>query len=1036
VSKSATDHDLLFGLLALQNGLIEQDQLINAFRAWTLDRSRSLGDHLETLGILSPGKRALLEALAAVHLETHGGDIEKSLAAVPAGRAARAGLARLGEPEIEATIARIGRVRIGQAAESDSDGESDDPERTAGLAVGASTSDGRRFRMLRPHARGGLGSVFVALDAELKREVALKQILEQYADDPFRRQRFLAEAEITGGLEHPGVVPVYGLGTHAGGRPYYVMRLIRGDSLKEAVEHFHADQALKRDPGRRSLGLRKLFRRFLDVCNAIDYAHSRGVIHRDIKPANIIVGKHGETLVVDWGLAKAMGRADPCVDEQILAPSSPGSFSETLPGIALGTPAYMSPEQARGDLDCLGPRSDVYSLGATLHCLLTGKPPFEGDDMGAILRAVQAGEFPRPSQRDLSIDRALEAVCLKAMALRPEDRYPTPRALADDLERWMADEPVTAWREPFFRRARRWARRNRTAVTAATVAMLAVILGLGAVAGVQARANGELRSLNGRLTRANAELAAEKARVQERFDLAMEVIQTLHTGVSEDFLLKEVQFKGLHDRLLKSAADFYARLAAILKDRADRDSRRALGRAEFELAELTAKVGDQKGALEAHRQVLSLREALASEPGADAESDAEVGRSLVALGRRQEAIGRTAEAIASYQTAQVRLAALVEAHASVASLRADLAVAEYSLGWLLHLIGKPAEGLGWLERARDAQEALARDEPTIAQYQSDLALSHNSISRVLANTGQSPAAHESLRRALAIRQHLAEANPTVASFHYDLGMTYFYIGEFHRNTGQPAAALDSYDRAREILQRVAAANPAVTQIRSDLARSHQAIGQLLKATGELAPALESTRRALAIRQHLAETNPAVAEFQSFLALNYGMLSELEARAGQLPGALESARRGIDVARKLVASSPELTEPRVRLAYALTAEGRVNEKLGRRAEAGGSLREAIATMESIPLAARNPVDDYSLACKHALLAGVLGGDSPVVLMTRSEGDQAMEALRRAVARGYRNLSNMRSDTDLEALRPRPEFQALLMDMAFPDWPFAP
>ena len=187
-------------------------------------------------------------------------------------------------------------------------------------------------------------------------------------------------------------MPVYGLGTYGGGRPYYAMRFIKGDSLKEAIEHFHADDALKNDPGRRSLELRKLLRRFLDVCNAIDYAHSRGVIHRDIKPANIIVGKHGETLVVDWGLAKAVGRADPSVGEQTIAPSSSGS-SETLPGSALGTPAYMSPEQARGDLDRLGPRSDVYSLGATLYCLLTGKPPFEGDDVGEILRKVQRGDF-------------------------------------------------------------------------------------------------------------------------------------------------------------------------------------------------------------------------------------------------------------------------------------------------------------------------------------------------------------------------------------------------------------------------------------------------------------------------------------------------------------------------------------------------------------------------------------------------------------------------------------------------------------------
>src|SRR6185312_218284 len=141
--------------------------------------------------------------------------------------------------------------------------------------------------------------------------------------------------------------------------------------------------------------------------------------------------KHGETLVVDWGMAKAvcMADLDPTSAERPLTPSSASGSSETLPGSALGTPAYMSPEQARGDLDSLGPRSDVYSLGATLYCLLTGKPPFERGDIGDVLRAVQTGEFPTPRALDPTIDRALEAVCQKAMALRPEERYNSPRAL-------------------------------------------------------------------------------------------------------------------------------------------------------------------------------------------------------------------------------------------------------------------------------------------------------------------------------------------------------------------------------------------------------------------------------------------------------------------------------------------------------------------------------------------------------------------------------------------------------------------------------
>ena len=269
------------------------------------------------------------------------------------------------------------------------------------------------------------------------------------------------------------------------------MRFIRGDSLKEAIERFHADAALRRDPGRRSLELRKLLRRFVDVCNAIEYAHSRGVLHRDIKPGNVMVGKYGETLVVDWGLAKPLGKSEASDDggERTLMPSSASGSAETLPGSALGTPAYMSPEQAAGDLDRLGPRSDVYSLGATLYCLLTGKPPFEGD-VGEVLRKVGRGEFPRPRQLDPGIDPALEAVCLKAMATRPEDRYPSCRALADDVERWAADEPVSVYRAPAQVRLARWARKHRTgvAIGAGLLQTAVVVLAVSTVLLGQSRA--------------------------------------------------------------------------------------------------------------------------------------------------------------------------------------------------------------------------------------------------------------------------------------------------------------------------------------------------------------------------------------------------------------------------------------------------------------------------------------------------------------------------------------------------------------------
>ncbi len=475
--------ELLLGLLALQTGLVDPSALVAAFRVWTDDRARPVTEILREQGMLDTPRRALLEGLTAEHLKLHGGDVHNSLSSLPGSRSLLEFLGQLADDDLNATLAHVG------SASRSTEPSSGEVDRTASFTVGEASADGQRFRVLRPHAKGGLGAVFVALDLELHREVALKQILERHADDSLSRSRFLLEAEITGGLEHPGIVPVYGLGTYGDGRPYYAMRFIRGDSLKEAIESFHADEPLKRDAGRRSLELRKLLRRFLDVCNVVDYAHSRGVLHRDLKPGNVILGRYGETLVIDWGMAKALGRAENGTDpeERPLSPPSASGSAETLPGSALGTPAYMSPEQAAGELDRLGPRSDVYSLGAMLYCLLTGHPPFDGE-VDDVLRAVQGGAFPPPRQHEPMVDRALEAICLKSTSLRPTDRYGSARALADDVDRWLADEPVSARREPAAARLGRWARRHRTWVAGAAVLLVASTIAL-AVGGALAESS-------------------------------------------------------------------------------------------------------------------------------------------------------------------------------------------------------------------------------------------------------------------------------------------------------------------------------------------------------------------------------------------------------------------------------------------------------------------------------------------------------------------------------------------------------------------
>lgn len=312
-----------------------------------------------------------------------------------------------------------------------------------------------KYRNPREIARGGMGAIYSAEDPELGRVVAIK-VGTAAGENALRK--FLLEARVTGNLEHPNIVPVHELGGVGTDQPYFAMKLIRGVSLDRIFRERTQSRA-------------RMLRDFTRVCDAVAFAHSKGVIHRDLKPQNVMVGEFGEVQVMDWGLAKAEGRED-------LRSETVPQGGGTVDGTVMGTPAYMPPEQARGDVAAIDRRSDIYSLGAILYEILAGVPPYQGGNPWDVIRRVATGPLTPPSEHT-DVPRELEAVVLKAMAHDPRDRYARVEELKADIEAFLEGRVLAAASYNPFQRAAKWMLRHR----AASAAVLAVILLGGALFG-------------------------------------------------------------------------------------------------------------------------------------------------------------------------------------------------------------------------------------------------------------------------------------------------------------------------------------------------------------------------------------------------------------------------------------------------------------------------------------------------------------------------------------------------------------------------
>jgi tetratricopeptide (TPR) repeat protein len=759
------------------------------------------------------------------------------------------------------------------------------------------------YELIDEIGHGGMGVVYRARDVVLDRDVAVKLLSPRYPADSLPAQRFLSEARITGQLQHPGIPAVHQVGALADGRPFLAMKLIKGSTL-EGILKQRPDSAAERG---------RLLAIFEAVCQAVGYAHAHRVIHRDLKPANVMVGAFGEVQVMDWGLAKVLGEESPATTEALAVVqtqawtqigSAPERGSHTQAGSLVGTPAFIPPEQALGEIGKVNERSDVFGLGALLAVILTGKPPYVGENYESVRVQAARGKLKDCFARldGCGAEPELAALCKKCLAFEPADRPGDAgavaaavaglRAAADERARRAELDKVRVEGERAAAEARALERRKRRRLWlgAAAALVLAAVGGLSAVLAVQQQANANLAAKN-------HELADEQAKVQKRFDMALKAIALFHTGVSEDMLLKNAEFKELRTKLLKEAARFYADLEKLLAGQTDAKSQKALAAAYFELGELTDKIGDQKEALAVHRKALALRREVAAAEGADVETRLDVARSLEKEGQLLNATGDFAGALAAFEE-QREVAQRLEAEHSTDAVLSSVASSHHNVAWVLFETGKPEEALALNRKALAIRQKLADANPTGTQFQSPLAASRHNIGVVLKETGKPEEALASWREALAIGQKLADANPAVTQFRSGQAWTHTDIGLVLRDTGKPEEALASLRQASAIFQKLADANPAVTQFQLHLAASHNNIGVVLRETGKPEEALKYLEEKLQLlKEKHGSDHPATLVAVDGVSRGYLAVAAQQAWLGQEQEWAATCERGLSLARE-------------------------------------------------------------------------------------------------------------------------------------------
>jgi serine/threonine-protein kinase len=829
------------------------------------------------------------------------------------------------------------------------------------------------YEILEVLGRGAMGVVYKARQRGLKRIVALKMILAGDHVGEAELARFRTEAEAAGQLQHPNIVQVYEVGEQ-GGCPFLSLEYINGGSLKDRLGGkpqpvLHAAQLVQ------------------VLAQTMDFAHRQGIIHRDLKPGNVMLVDarasrssestlsiaplveelYGIPKIADFGLAKRLEE----------------DKGQTRSGTILGTPSYMAPEQAEGRSKEVGPLADQYSLGAMLYELLTGRPPFQGATVWETLDQVRSQEPVPPSQLQPKVPRDLETICLKALQKEPHKRYATTGAMAEDLRRFLANEPILARPVSNAERLRRWCVRNpRVAALLGAVSLLLVLITAGSLL-------------------AAWKISKEKARAEEQTILAennaQEAQQNAHTAeLNAERAKEEEELAGKQAvNAMELAYDVIVKADEYLKDKAE------MGPFRKQLLDSAMK------------RLNNISRALVDSGKADRTMAAAMQR----MGMFYEQSGRSGDAIRAYQDALQVFERLIRENPDEDRNRSNAAICYDNLGEIGREVERdPAVLFDHYRKALELRQALVAQirnpEITAAERHWYLGVSFNKLGTLCLIVGDPAQGDSLLHKALEQYQAATEADPTNGKAkRLYLSETYYLLGKACAHLGQPEAARRYLEQSRKLREELTIAEPLNVDAKKFLAATDDARGDLELESGKLEQALAYYQKGHDLCDSLCREDKGNPELQWYRSNSDYHLATVQALLRNEAAAQRALRACALTRQALLKADPTNAQRKIELMLVLA-------RLGQHQEAS---RLAYEVRSYAP---HHPGMLVAVTCCYALCIP----DTKDAAQQKSYADQAASALSQAITDGYRDAVVLEQSPDLKPLRAFPAYKILLGQVA--------